>query len=233
MIGSREKIFQGIKAGSPLALGYFPIAVAFGALAVQADLTWVEATLMSILVFAGASQFVGVSMLLAGAGMVQIIMATFFLNLRHLMMSMTLNHQFRSFSAREKIALSFGITDESFAVLALGGQGGDEHQALTPHYTAGLMITAYLGWVSGSAFGAIFAGVIPGEITTAMTAGLYALFIGLLVPPIKKSPVYLTAAGAGMLFNYLAGFFLESGWSIVLATLCASVLGLLILEGSE
>ena len=43
---------------------------------------------MSLIVFAGASQFVGVSMFLAGAGVAQIIATTFFLNLRHLIMSL-------------------------------------------------------------------------------------------------------------------------------------------------
>jgi len=62
------KFIQGIKSGLPIALGYFPIAIAFGALAVQAQLSWREATLMSVIVFAGASQFVGVSLLMAGAG---------------------------------------------------------------------------------------------------------------------------------------------------------------------
>ena len=47
------KFTQGIKSGLPIALGYFPIAIAFGALAVQAQLSWIEATLMSVIVFAG------------------------------------------------------------------------------------------------------------------------------------------------------------------------------------
>ena len=60
--------FQGVQAGMPIAIGYFPIAIAFGALALQADLNWMEAVLMSLAVYAGASQFVGVSMIMAGAG---------------------------------------------------------------------------------------------------------------------------------------------------------------------
>ncbi|TFG50085.1 MAG: branched-chain amino acid ABC transporter permease, partial [Anaerolineales bacterium] len=59
-------LIKGIRAGMPIALGYFPIAIAFGALAVQAHMSWWEAVLMSVIVFAGASQFVGVSMMLAG-----------------------------------------------------------------------------------------------------------------------------------------------------------------------
>jgi len=225
-----KKFMQGVKSGLPIALGYFPVAIAFGALAIQADLTWIEATLMSVIVFAGASQFVGVSMLLAGAGAAQIITATFFLNMRHLIMSLTINDQMRHFPQSWKNFLSFGITDESFALLTLGKDSMDQDQELTPYYVGGLMLIAYLGWVSGTVVGGMGASFIPVEITTAMTIGLYGLFIGLLIPPVRKSLRFGVIAVVSMLFNYLLGFFVDSGWAIVLATILAAGLGIFLIR---
>ncbi len=224
------KFIQGIKAGLPIALGYFPIAIAFGALAVQAQLSWIEATLMSVIVFAGASQFVGVSMLLAGAGAAQIITTTLFLNMRHLIMSLTVNDQMRHFPQSWKNLLSFGITDETFALLTLGGTGESQGKEWTPYYVAGLMGTAYLGWVSGTAVGGLGASFIPPEITTAMTVGLYGLFIGLLVPPARKFLSYGVIALVSMILNTTLGLFLDSGWAIVLATVLAAGLGIVLVK---
>ncbi|MCJ7718016.1 MAG: AzlC family ABC transporter permease, partial [Anaerolineales bacterium] len=66
------------------------------------------------------SQFVGVSMILAGAGIIQIITTILFLNMRHLIMSLAVNDQMRLFSGPWKSFLSFFITDETFALLTLG-----------------------------------------------------------------------------------------------------------------
>lgn len=221
----------GIRAGLPIALGYFPIAIAFGALAGQAQLNWLEAVLMSCLVFAGASQFVGVSLLLAGTGTLQIIAATFFLNMRHLIMSLAVNDQMRGFSPAWRRGLSFFITDETFALLTLGEE--DDSTSRTPLYMAGLMITAYLGWVSGTAVGGLGANFIPPQVTTAMTVGLYGLFIGLLVPPLKRSGPFALVAALSMVLNWGLGHWMESGWSIVLATILAAAAGIPLIGGEE
>jgi 4-azaleucine resistance transporter AzlC len=227
-MNTEKPFIRGVQSGLPIALGYFPIAIAFGALAGQAYLNWWEAALMSLLVFAGASQFVGVSMLLNGAGAIQIITTTFFLNLRHLIMSLSVNDQMRHFPAAWKNFLSFFITDETFALLTLGDQTGVENR--TPAYMAGLMLTAYLGWVTGSAAGGLGAEFIPPQITTAMTVGLYGLFIGLLVPSARKSSGFALIAGMGMLLNWALGYVMDSGWAIVLATVLAAGLGIPLVE---
>jgi len=96
----------------------------------------------------------------------------------------------------------------------------------TPAYMAGLMLTAYLGWVSGSALGGLGAEFIPSQVTTAMTMGLYGLFIGLLIPSARKSIGYALIAGASMLLNWGLGHLMDAGWAIVLATVLAAGLGI-------
>jgi 4-azaleucine resistance transporter AzlC len=220
----------GIQAGLPIALGYFPIAIAFGTLADQAQLSWLEGLMMSCLVYAGASQFVGVSLLLAGTGHLQIITTTFILNLRHLIMSLAVNDQMRGFPPAWKRGLSFFITDETFALVTMGV--GENSKRRTPVFMAGLMVTAYLGWVSGTLVGGLGANFIPAQVTTAMTVGLYGLFIGLLVPPVKKSRPLILIAVLSMLINWGLGQWVENGWAIVIATVLAAGVGI-VLVGEE
>ena len=145
-------------------------------------------------------------------------------------MSLAVNDQMRQFSGAWKGFLSFFITDETFALLTLG-EGESEDR--TPFYMAGLMITAYLGWVSGSAVGGLGAAFIPPEITTAMTVGLYGLFIGLLVPPARKSSGFGLIALAAMIINWALSLFLDTGWAIVISTVIAAGLGILIIRREE
>jgi len=224
-----QTVWKGFKAGAPIGMGYFPIAVAFGALAVKAGLTWWEASLMSSLVYAGASQFVGVSMLMADTGILQIIMATLILNLRHLVMSLGVNYRMRRFPAAGRRIFSLGITDETFALLTMG-RGGSGKKTLSPRLTAGIMGAAYLGWVAGTAAGALSAGWIPEGVTKAMTVGLYALFIGLLIPAVRDARGPAVTAAAGMALSALFYLILAPGWAIILAALAASGLGMLLGE---
>src|SRR5699024_3646124 len=86
-------IQRGFIAGIPLILGYLPVAVTFGVLAKQSGMSMTELTFMSLFVYAGASQFMGVSMIAGGVGAIEIIIATFVLNFRHFVLSLSLMTQ--------------------------------------------------------------------------------------------------------------------------------------------
>jgi predicted branched-subunit amino acid permease len=107
---------DGLSAGWPICLGYLPIGLTFGVLAQKAGLSPIQIGLMSILVFAGSSQFITVSMISAGASAAAIITTTFVVNLRHVLMSSALAVFLRS-AHRGLLALcACGVTDGSFAV---------------------------------------------------------------------------------------------------------------------
>ena len=76
-------LVEGSAAAWPICLGYVPIGLAFGVLAQKVGLHPFEIGLMSVLVFAGSSQFIGISMMAAGAAPGAIILTTFMVNLRH------------------------------------------------------------------------------------------------------------------------------------------------------
>lgn len=219
---ANRRFTQGVYAGLPVAIGYVPIAIAYGALGVASGLTWWHTVLMSFLVFAGAAQFMAVGMLAAGAGALQIIVATFVLNFRHLIMTMSLFDRLRHFPVTKRVAAALGITDETFAVLVVRAA---EAQKPTPRFVAGTLLTAYLSWALGSAVGAVFAEFIPEDISSGMSVALYAMFIALLMPAVRGSTWAAITAVAGMALCYGFNQFLAPGWAIVCATLLAAFIG--------
>src|SRR5699024_7088341 len=144
---------QGIIAGFPIMVGYIPIALTYGVLAKQSGLSLTELTLMSVMVFAGASQFMGVNMIAVGAGVSEIIIATFVLNFRHFVMSLSFMNRLKSINLNWRASLSLGLTDETFAVSSLYTEQAEEKKGYL-FYTA-LILTAYTSWIVGSFIGGV------------------------------------------------------------------------------
>lgn len=222
---------RGMATAIPIAVGYIPIAIAYGVISIQGGIPLLQTACMSLMVYAGASQFMATGMIMAGAGWMEIVLATFVLNLRHFIMSMSIMHRLKAAPKKWKPVLAFGITDETFAVLSMMGQ--EPGSELNHKFAAGLMMTAYGSWVLGSVIGGIFAGVIPPSISSSMAIGLYAMFIGLLVPAVRGTWKAGLIAAVSMALSYLFGLFLNRGWAIVFATLLAALVGVLVPAGEE
>jgi 4-azaleucine resistance transporter AzlC len=218
----------GMTAAVPIAIGYVPIAIAYGVISVQSGIPLLQTVCMSLMVYAGASQFMAAGMVLTGSGFVEIILATFVLNFRHFIMSMSLMHSLKHIPKQWKLVLAFGITDESFAVLSMKGKQADLD--LSHIYAAGVMVTAYASWVIGSLIGGIFADAIPPSISSSMSIGLYAMFIGLLVPAIRGAWRVGLIVAASMALSYVFGLFFDRGWAIVFATILAALVGVVVPE---
>ncbi|MBA4492731.1 AzlC family ABC transporter permease [Paenactinomyces guangxiensis] len=222
---------QGSKKGLPIVVGYIPIAIAFGVLARQADLPILPTILMSILVYAGASQFMAVNMLVSGTAGLEIVIATFILNLRHLIMSLSMMNILRHVPKSWKSLLSFGVTDESFAVASL--EASENGSRLHHFFVLGLFTTAYASWIAGTWAGAVLYQLIPASISDSMSIALYAMFIGLLVPAAQKAWRVGLIAAASMILCTLFNQVFSTGWSVVLATIFGSVAGIFVYEKEE
>src|SRR5512136_676563 len=131
---------EGVKAALPIVLGYLPVGVAFGLLARNAGLTLSEVGLMSLLVYAGASQFLAIEMISKGIPNFSIILATFFINLRHILMSSNLSVYLRNVRIPILGLLSAQMTDESYAVAVSKLPWMNDR----PHYLLGLQIISQL-----------------------------------------------------------------------------------------
>lgn len=226
MTDIKREWISGIKAGLPIALGYFPIGMAFGILAKGVSVTFFEALGFSFIVFAGASQFIAVSMIGLGASSVEIVLTTLFLNFRHFLMSASLGPRVDIKHPMIKPVISFFVTDETFSVASFT-QG-----RLTSGYLLPMQVTAYLGWGIGTGVGYQLGNILPPLLQQSMGIGLYSMFVALLMPEIKKSPKALVLAiMAGILNTVLVNYLhLAQGWSIVIAIVVVSFLGVMIYD---
>lgn len=218
---SREPtLAEGVSAALPIVLGYIPIGVAYGMVAAQAHLTTGEVVAMSLIVFAGSAQFIAAGMLAAGADPWPILVTTFLVNLRHLLMSAALSVSFRRIPRALQALLAFWITDESFVVTTSTLAG---RQATVP-FLAGLQITGYLAWAGSSLAGAVLGNLASGVADLGMDYALPAMFIALLVLQVKDRRAVLVAALAAALSVFLA-LHLPGNANVIVATVLAATLG--------
>jgi predicted branched-subunit amino acid permease len=224
----KSEIKNGVLAGLPVLIGYFPIAVTFGLLAKSVNISLFESFCFSAMVFAGASQFVGLNMFHAGIGLGEITLTVFLLNFRHFLMSATLAS--RTYFNRFLIpVISFGVTDETFAVAAM--KKGD----LSGGYMLALNFTAYSGWVTGTVAGYAAGDFLPAGVQASISICLYAMFVAILIPAVKKSfsagAIAVIAAAVNTLLGYMG--ILSSGWNIVISIVAASAAGMFLFKGEK
>ncbi|RDI47841.1 AzlC family ABC transporter permease [Falsibacillus pallidus] len=210
---------EGIKGGVSIAIGYLPIALTFGLLAKTTGLSFLDTVMMSLVVFAGASQYIALSLIALGSGIFEIIFTTFIVNIRHLLMSASLNEKVEDDSLLKKAVYAFGITDETFSVAAT------KEGTVSTRYIFGVTSISYASWVVNSGIGFLIGANLPQTLQEGMTVALYAMFVGLLVPSLKTSrKVLFLASFSAVIHSILAVLsILSTGWRIVAATLLASV----------
>lgn len=216
---AKSSFKMGLSSGVTIAIGYMPVAFTYGFIAKTTGLTFWETVLMSMIVYAGAAQYMALDMIAKGIGAVELILTTFIVNIRHLLMSASLNEKVEKDARWKKAIYAYGITDETFSVASV--QDGK----LSSGFMFGLNVIAYTSWFFFSGVGYLAGSSLPDLFQAGMSIALYALFIGLLVPSMKKSGKVIFLAGlAGVLNSLFIGFgLLSTGWSIVVATIISAV----------
>jgi len=217
--GTRPEIIHGLIAAWPICLGYVPIGLAFGVLAQKAGLHPFEIGIMSLLVFAGSSQFIAISMLSNGAGAAPIIATTFVVNLRHFLMSSSLAIHMGSVKKRTLSLFAYGVTDESFAVNLSRFRDGnwDIKRGLIVNHAANIT------WIMCTIIGGYGGQFIPPK-AFGIDYALTAMFICLLVFQLRGRKYVITAAIAGVLAIILS-LTVPGNLYIILASILAATLG--------
>ena len=223
-LNTKTQIMQGLIAAWPICLGYIPLGLAFGVIAQKAGLHPLEIGFMSLLVFAGSSQFIAVSMLSSGAGAVSIILTTFVVNLRHLLMSSALALHLGSVRKRILPLFAYGVTDESFAVNLSKFRSGnwDIKQGFVVNHTSNVT------WVTSTVIGG-YGGQFISAKAFGIDYALIAMFIGLLILQLKGRKYVITAAIAGASAIVLS-LMLPGNLYIVLASILAAILGVVFIR---
>ncbi len=224
------EFFAGGRACLPLVLGYTVVGLAFGVVARTAGLSATEVAVMSLLLYAGASQFIVVALLGTGAAASVIVATVFLVNLRHLLYSAALAPHVRRLPLWQNALIGTELTDETFAVAASHLQG--DRQARAP-WMFGLNLTAQATWIATTTLGALVGRAIPDTHALGLDFALAAMFAALLVGQITARPrvrLAVTVAAIGAIVAVGAALVVPPSWAVIVAALVAATIGTL-LEG--
>jgi 4-azaleucine resistance transporter AzlC len=210
----------GTNQALPIVLGYVPIGIAYGILAQKAGISPANTLLMSVIVFAGSSQLIAVGLFAAGVPPLSIILTTFVVNLRHMLMSAAVAPYLKRWRKVELAAFAYELTDETFAVHSarFASYGPNRAEVFTTN------IIAQAAWILGTWLGIMVGGLIRDPKPLALDYALPAMFIALLVMQIKDRVQIAVALLTGTLAVglLLAGV---NQWNVMLATLVGATLG--------
>lgn len=219
----RADLRAGYLTMLPLWLGAAPFGVIYAVSALAAGLTPAQTLAMSLLVFAGASQFTAVGMLAAGAGPLAVTLTTLVINARHLLMSASLAPHLRGVGPWRRLLLAALLTDESYAVgmaRFLEGRGSAAFQI-------GCNLSLYTCWPLSALVGIALGRAIPDPAAYGLDLVFPLTFVGLLVPllrePANRAPAAIAAA-----LTIAGALVLPGSWYVLLAGAGASALGALL-----
>ena len=228
-VGAIERVEQtaltfrkGLKDGMPICLGYLSVSFAFGIMATQGGLPVWVALLVSMTNLTSAGQVAGTQLILAGGTYVEIAVTTFIINIRYMLMSLSLSQKVESrMTNLERWVLAFGITDEIFAVAI------QQKEEVNAKYLSGLVITPYVGWALGTLLGATATGLLPASLRNALGIAIYGMFIAIIIPPACKAKpiamVVLLATVLSCCFKWLPILNqISSGWVIIICAVVVS-----------
>ena len=218
---------DGLKDGIPIGLGYLSVSFSFGLLAVNMGIPTFFAVLMSLTNLTSAGQFAGIELIAASATILEMIFTQFVINIRYSLMSISISQKVdKSVNILNKLIISFIITDEIFAVAS-----SKEHD-ISKQYMYGLGIMPIIGWTSGTLIGAVAGGFLPLTLRLALGVALYAMFIAIVVPEIKKSKevaiVVLISVCLSCLFKFVPFLkHISGGFAMIICAIVASLIGAL------
>ena len=211
----------GVRRGLPVGVGYFSVSFGFGAMAVANGIQAMDATLISLTNLTSAGQFAGLTLILAAAGLWEMVLTQLVINSRYALMSLALSQKMQGIGFLPRLAIAFFNTDEIFA-LAMA-----EKQPLTVPFLLGLGLTPIIGWTTGTLCGALAGSVLPLAVRTALGVMLYGMFIAIVVPPARQEKsvlaVCLMALVLSCLFTWVPVLnTVSAGISIVICTVVAA-----------
>jgi 4-azaleucine resistance transporter AzlC len=209
-------IRPGIRAGLPLLLPTLALGVSFGVLA-KPVMGAVAPIVMSVIVFSGAAQFAALSVLAAGGGAAAAIVAGLLLNLRFLPMGFAVAPSLRGRPFARALQ-GQALVDASFAIASRGDGSFDRERLL------GATIPQAIGWIGGTAVGALAGSVFGDPETLGLDGVFLAFYLTLLVAEVRDRETLL-AAGLGALITLALMPFAPPGVPVVAAA-AAALLGL-------
>lgn len=229
----RASYQNGLRDGVPIALGYFAVAFTLGIAARNAGFSALQAAVSSLLNHASAGEYAVISLAAAGASYWEMAVMALVSNARYLLMSCSLSQKLAPDAPLvHRFLVGFGITDEIFGVsAAVPGR-------LDPFYTYGAMSVSIPGWALGSFLGVVLGNVLPARLVSALSVGLYGMFLAIIVPPARQSRVVLALVLVSFAASYAAGVLpalaaVSSGVRTIVLTVVISLAAALLFPARE
>ena len=227
----KSPFLRGVTHGIPIALGYLSVSFGFGILAVRLGLPVWAAVGISLTNLTSAGQAAGVEIIAAAGTLLEMVLTQLVINLRYALMGFSLSQKLDdTFTTSKRLLVSFGITDEVYAVAV--SQPGQ----LTATYMLGLISAPIVGWSAGTLLGAVAGQLLPSAVSDAMGLVLYGMFLAIILPPARKDRrvllVVALAAAFSVVFRY-ALLMVSGGFAVILSALAASLVGALLFPVEE
>ena len=219
----KAAFFSGIKAGIPIALGYFAVSFSLGITARNAGVTPLQSMIISLLCNASAGEYAGFTVISAAATYIEMALMIFIANARYILMSCALSQKLSpNLRLVHKLLIGFDLTDELFAI-SVSRPG-----FLNPFYFYGAAVICIPCWAAGTALGTVTGNIIPEALVNALSVALYGMFLVVIIPPAKKNRIiaFLIAVcfALSYAFNRLDFFSkISSGTKIIILTIIISV----------
>lgn len=194
----KQNFFRGAKDGIPIFLGYFAVALTLGITVKAAGVTPFQAMLTSLTNNTSAGEFIGFTLIAEGGSYLEMIIMEFVANARYLLMSCALSQKLPAKTPTwQRLLMGHGVTDEIFGLsIAVPGK-------LDPFYTYGAIAVAVPGWTGGTYLGVILGNILPASVVSALSVGLFGMFIAAFIPPARKNKVIAGTVAVSFLCSYL------------------------------
>ncbi len=219
---NRAAFLKGLRDGIPIALGYFAVAFTLGIAARNAGLNAFQSTLASFLLNASAGEFAGFTLIASGATYFEAAIMEAVANARYLLMSCALSQKFSPDTKPiHRFLVGYDVTDEIFGIsVTVPGK-------LNPFYSYGAIAVAIPGWSIGTCIGTLMGNVLPGRVVSALSVGIFGMFLAIIVPPARKSRIIAGLVAVSMLLSYVFASLsvfsaLSSGIKTILLTVVIS-----------
>lgn len=199
MIENHKSNFcKGLKGGIPIALGYFAVSFTLGIQAKNVGITAFQAAVTSFGLHASAGEYIAFTLIGANANILVIVLMEMIANARYLLMSCSLSQKIPADTPMwKRLVMGYFITDEIFgASISVSGK-------LDPYYMFGLIAVASPGWVVGTALGVIMGNALPLRAVSALSVGLYGMFIACIIPEGRKNKIVAGVIIVSFVLSYI------------------------------
>lgn len=230
---NKEWYKQGLRDGVPIGLGYFAVAFTLGIVAKNAGLTAIQTFLATALTNASAGGYAGFTAIEENSTYIDIALTMLIVNARYLLMSAALSQKLApNTPLRHRMLVAFDVTDEIFGIsVAVKG-------TLNPYYNYGAMTVSIPCWATGAMMGVLMGEILPQNLVSALSVGLYGMFLAIVIPPARKNKVIAGIVILSMILSFaftkipfISG--MSSGIRVIVLTVVIALLAAILFPVKE